>query len=79
MAAKANNQYFRGWKNWVDWSSSKQDVISFPEDVFHVAIYLNHVLFISGDKDSIITAIYGIRWDHHVMRFNSPLIIRLLS
>ena len=43
-----------------------------PADLFYVAIYLNHALFISGAKGSIITAFYGIRWGHHVMGFNSP-------
>ena len=47
-------------------------MISCPADPFYVAIYHNHVLFISGAKDSIITAFYGIRWDHHVMGFKSP-------
>ena len=64
---------FRGWKSWVDWSSSKQGVIYCPADPFYIAIYLNHVLFISGAKGSILTSFYGIRWGHHVVGFNSPI------
>ena len=47
-------------------------MISCPADPFYLAIYLNHVLFISGAKGSIITAFYGIKWGHHVMGFHSP-------
>ena len=32
LAATTNKKYFRGWKNWVDWSNSKQGVISCPAD-----------------------------------------------
>ena len=67
-----NKKYFREWKNWVDWSNSKQGVISCSADPFYVAIYLNQVLFISGAKGKIITAFYRIRWSDHVMGFNSP-------
>ena len=72
LAATTNKKYFRGRKNWVDWSNSKQGVIYCPADPFYVAIYLNHVIFISGPQGSIITAFYGIKWGHHVMGFNSP-------
>ena len=64
---------FRGWKSWVDWSNSKQGVIYCPADPFYIAIYLNHVHFISGAKGSILTSFYGIRWGHHVVGFNSPI------
>ena len=72
LTAKSNKKYFRGWKNWLDWSSSKQGVISCPADSFYIAIYLNHVLFITGTTGSVIAAFYGIRWGHHVIGFNSP-------
>ena len=72
LAATTNKKYFRGRKNWVDWSNSKQGVIYCPADPFYVAMYLNHVLFISRTQGSIITAFYGIKWGHHVMGFNSP-------
>ena len=38
-----NNQQkiFSQVENWVDWSSSKQGVISCPADSFYIAIYLN--------------------------------------
>ena len=36
----------------------KQRVISCPVDSFYVAIYLNHILFIFGAKDSIITELF---------------------
>ena len=54
MRTSCNNQqkFFRGWKNWVDWSSSKQGVISNPADPFYVTIYLNQVLFISNIRFS---------------------------
>ena len=47
-------------------------MISCPADLFYVAINLNHALFISCPKGSIITAFYEIIWGHHVMGFNSP-------
>ena len=58
LAVTTNKRYFRGWKNWVDWSNIKQGVISCFADPFHAAKYLNHVLFISGTKGSTITALY---------------------
>ena len=73
LAATTNKKYFCGWKNWVDWSNSKQGVMSCATDPIHEAIYLNHLFFISGAKGSIITAFYGIRRrGNHVMGFNSP-------
>ena len=72
LANSTNKKYLHGWKTWADWSSSKQEVSLCPADPFYVAIFLNHVLFISGKKGSIVTAFYGIRWGHHVMGFESP-------
>ena len=59
-------------ENLLDWSNSKQGVISCPADPFCVVMFFNHVLFMSGATGSIITAFYRIRWGHHVMGFNSP-------
>ena len=72
MAATISKNYFCGWKNWVDWSSIKQGVISCPADPFYVTTYHNHVLFMSVAKGSIILAVYGIRWSYHVIGFNCP-------
>ena len=44
-------------------------------NVLHLSIpllYFNHVLFKYSTKGLIITALYGIRWGHRVMGFNSP-------
>ena len=37
LAAATNKKYFRGWKNWVDWSSIKQGLNSCPPNPFYVA------------------------------------------
>ena len=72
LANSTNKKYFHGWKVWADWCNSKQEVHLCPADLFYVAIFLNHILFTSGKKGSVITAFYGIRWGHHVMGFDSP-------
>ena len=72
LANSTNKKYFHGWKAWADWCNSKQEVHLCPADPFYVAIFLNHILFTSGKKGSVITAFYGIRWGHHVMGFDSP-------
>ena len=54
LVVAINKKYFCVWKNRVDWSNSKQRVISCLADPFYVATYLNHVLFISDAKSSMI-------------------------
>ena len=58
LAATTNKKYFHGWNNLVNWSSIKQGAISCQTDPFYVTTYLNHVLFVSGAKGSIITAFF---------------------
>ena len=79
LAAITNKKYFCGWKNWVDWSNSKQGVMSCPTDPIYEAIYLNHVFFISGAKGSIITAFYGIGGGWVIMLWGLILLLTILS
>ena len=51
----------------------KQEVDLCSADLFYVAVFLNHILFTSGKKGSVITVFYGIKWGHHVMGFDSPI------
>ena len=55
LANSTNKKYFHGWKTWVDWCNSKQEVDLCPADPFYVTIFLNHILFTSGKKGSVIT------------------------
>ena len=72
LANSTNKKYFHGWKTWVDWCNSKQEVDLCPADPFYVTIFLNHILFTSGKKGSVITTFYRIRWGHQLMGFDSP-------
>ena len=56
----------------MDWCNCKQEVDLCSADQFYVAIFLNHILFRSSKKGSVIIAFYGIRWGNHVMKFDSP-------
>ena len=56
LANSTNKKYFHRWKTWVDWSNSKLEVNLCPANPFDVAIFLNHILFTSGKKGSIVTA-----------------------
>ena len=73
QAVTINNKNYRGWnwKNCIDWRRIKQRLISSHADSFYLTIYLNHKLFVSCAKVSIITAYYGIRCGYHVVRLNS--------
>ena len=73
QAVTINNKNYRGWnwKNCIDWRRIKQRLISSHADSFYLTIYLNHKLFESCAKVSIITAYYGIRCGYHVVRLNS--------
>ena len=70
LANFTNKKCFHGWKTWTDWCNSKQEIDLCSADPFHVAIFLNHILFTSGKKASVITTFYGIRFGHHVMGFD---------
>ena len=60
------------WKTYSHWCNGKQELVLYPVDPFYVSIFLNHILFTYGKKGSVITAFYGIRWDHRVIGFDSP-------
>ena len=72
LANSTNKKYLHGWKAWADWCNSKQEVHLCPADPFYVVILLNHIVFTSDKKGSVITAFYGIRWGHHVIGFDFP-------
>ena len=72
LANSTNKKYFHGWKTWADWYNSKQVEDLRPADPLNLAIFLNHILFTSGKKGSVVTAFYEIRWGHHVLGFDSP-------
>lgn len=71
-ADTTNKKYSRGWKNWLDWSSKKSEVISIPASPFYVALYFNRVLQINGTRGALTEAFYGIRWGHLIAGFSSP-------
>ena len=65
-ATSTFEKYTRGWQKWLDWSRTKQEIVSIPADPFHVALYLNFVLRSNGKKGSLSEAFHGIRWVHIV-------------
>jgi len=67
-----NKKYYRGWKNWLSWSSKKAKICPIPAEPFFVAIYLNFVLQNNNTRGALIDSFYGIRWGHHISGFSSP-------
>ena len=43
---------FREWKNWVDWSNSKQGVITYPADPFYRIRWSDHVMGFNSPTDN---------------------------
>ena len=72
LGNSTSKTYFQGWNTWADLCNSEQEVDLCTADPFFVAIFLNHILFTSDEKGSVIAAFYGVRWGHHVMGFDSP-------
>ena len=71
-AQSNTGKYEAGWKGWVEWAERKHEVKTRPAEPFYVAIYLNHLLFVNGNKGCLTTAFYGIRWAHHTVGLPSP-------
>ena len=65
-------KYHPAWVKWLDWCKTKPEVCPRPAEPFYVAIYFNHLLFMSGRKGCIAAAMYGIRWGHHIVGLPSP-------
>ena len=72
LSEKTVDKYLSGWNNWLHWCKQKDEISPRPADPFHVAIYLNHLLFVTGKHGSQTAAFYGIRWGHHVVGLKSP-------
>ena len=71
-ARSTTRKYRTGWLGWVNWRNTKGEVQTRPADPFYVALYLNHLFFLHGNKGCISTAFYGIRWAHHMVGLDSP-------
>ena len=71
-AQSTTGKYEAGWKGWVEWAERKHGVKPRPAEPFYVAIYLNHLLFVNGNKGCLTKAFYGIRWAHHTVGLPSP-------
>ena len=71
-AVSTVQKYKAGWDGWVRWSGAKDEVETRPAEPFYVAIYLNHLFFLNGNKGSVNAAFYGIRWGHHIVGLDSP-------
>ena len=65
-------KYKAGWLGWLEWAKYKTEVVTRPAHPFYVAIYLNHLFLVKKNKGCITTAMYGIRWAHHVVGLVSP-------
>ena len=64
-------KYMAGWNGFSQWGES-QNLETRPAQPFYVCLYLTHLLMEKGNKGSITTALFGIRWAHHKVGMVSP-------
>ena len=71
IANSTFSKYSKSWEKWLKWSDRK-NVTGRPADPYYVAIYINHLLFVNKNKGCITSALYAVRWGHHVVGLESP-------
>ena len=72
IAKSTRSKYERAWSRWESFASTRDEVTARPADHFHIAIYFNYLLTVTGKRGAIIDAMYGIRWGHISAGYISP-------
>ena len=69
-------KYSNGWLRWKNWASAKSGMDVIPVKPLLVAVYLQNLIneaIVKNLTFSVIyTAIYSIRWVHHMAGYSSP-------
>lgn len=63
--------YFYGFKRWETFIKT-HGFKALPAQPIHVALYLTHLLDTGASCNSINTAVYSIKWVHHLNNFIDP-------
>ena len=72
-AYSTSSQYHRALtRKWKDFAVCKLNETSFPDDPFHVALYLHHLSEQAQSPSVIDSAFYGIKWAHDMAGVPSP-------
>ena len=71
VANSTFSKYNGAWDRWLQWAATK-NLVGRPADPYDVAIYLNYLLFVNKTKGAITSAVYAIRWGHHIVGMTSP-------
>ena len=74
MSAKATSttkKYIASWKQWEKWASSTPEIVSFPVNPFHFALYVSH-LANTGLKTVADSAAAAVSWVHGLAGLTSP-------
>ena len=64
-------KYKAGWQGWLTWGAQKRFPTR-PANHYYVALYLTHLFLLKNKKGPITSAMYGIRWGHHIVGLSSP-------
>ena len=71
-ASSTVNKYRLVWQHRKNWAARFPLVTQFPAKPFEVALYLRDLLQSANSVSQIESAIYGIRWAHHLAGVPSP-------
>ena len=75
LSSKANSTsslYHCAYRKWKEFAISTFDGAVFPAKLFHVALYLHHLIEQSHSPSVIDSAFYGIKWAHSMAGIPSP-------
>ena len=71
VAGSTFNKYKSAWDKWLRWSDTKH-ISGQPWELYYVAIYFNHLLFVHHNRRCLTAAFYGVRWGRHIVGLESP-------
>ena len=74
MNARADSttkKYIYAFNRWKQWAASKDELVVFPVDPYHLALYLQYVADTTQSKSAVEEAVSAASWAHQVAGLTS--------